>query len=581
MDVLFFNPPRTRQADDHVLNMALLWLASSLRAGGHEAGVRMPSGASLDEDVATAIERERPRYVAIACKWWNTLYGALQVAGVVRRRFPRLPIIMGGHTASTFPAELIATGLVDIVLVGDVDASLPLLVSQGTVSNGFTAAGYHPPVAGAVAPMALDEVRLDPVATLIDRPDQVPGYVWLGRGCSYPCFYCIENRESGRRILGRGAPRMRRVAAVAADAAALAGRSQLIFDYEHPSLRRTEAFLRDLGAALPAGFESCYYFHWGLPTPAIIDTLSERFAQVGICFDVQVFAEDHRRRLAGQRLIKPHVTDAAIRSVLRHAEARGNVHVDATGIVGMPWETADHRARGLAFIEDLSREFGCVRDWRFSPLHVIPGTPLAQEPAFHGLAVERRTFADFLAFTQEGYDREARYYDPAGRTHHPYGVYPQGERHAIVDFMAEADGRLGALRADKRRTTVVRDGPDAAITVTDPFAPLPSLAAALSSPAVREAPVDTLTLTLGPRTWFHGSWIDYTSESGENSATRCGLDRDARRLEAFMTERLAACRRVRLTPAPGRWGIIADTVAGLPAARPAAKRAAAEEVVRA
>jgi len=68
MDVLFFNPPRSRRTHDHVLNMTLLWLASSLRSAGHGAAIRMPSGASMEADVVTAIERERPRFVAKRCQ---------------------------------------------------------------------------------------------------------------------------------------------------------------------------------------------------------------------------------------------------------------------------------------------------------------------------------------------------------------------------------------------------------------------------------------------------------------------------------------------------------------------------------
>ena len=46
----------------------------------------------------------------------------------------------GGHTASVFPRELIATGKVDVVLLGDADFSIHALVREGRVSNGYSAA---------------------------------------------------------------------------------------------------------------------------------------------------------------------------------------------------------------------------------------------------------------------------------------------------------------------------------------------------------------------------------------------------------------------------------------------------------
>jgi len=562
MDVLFFNPPRSRQQHDHVLNTTLLWLASSLRADGLAASIRAPSGMRLEEEVVGTIEVEQPRFAAIACKWWNTLYGALRVASVIRRHFPHLPIVVGGHTASTFPAELIATGLIDIVLLGDVDHSLTHLAVHGEVSHGVTSCGYHPPVTNGTRASLLDDIELEPIHRLIDQPDIVPGYVWLGRGCCHPCFYCLESRDSGMRIMGRGAPRMRQVAAVARDAAALAGRSQLIFDYEHPSTARTERFLSDLGAALPQSFRSCYYFHWGLPTPAIIDALSERFDQVGICLDIQVFAAAHRHDLSCRKLIKPYVSDEAIRGLLQYVERKSNVHVDATGIVGMPLETTQHREQGLAFIESLSRDFACVRDWRFSPLHVIPGTPLAGDAHFLDLDVLRRSFQDFYEFTKESYESEVGYYSTE-RALHPYGVHPAGQKWAIVDFMKDASARLDESRSGKRSVVIKRTGASAAVDLTDPFTPLPTLFAALADRTLRDFGAERLTISLGPRTWFHHSWMDYSSESGENSATKCGLARDAAVLEAQFRARLAPYKKITLAAAPRRWGVIADVVASL------------------
>ena len=188
VDMLFFNPPKTRHQGDHVLNTAMLWLASSLIERGCEAVVRMPSGATLIEDVAASIEADRPKYVAISCKWWNTLYGAMEVARAVRRYSPRLPIVVGGHTASTFPQELIDTGLFDIALLGDVDDSLCELVVNHQVSHGYTRSGYHPPRSPNTAQMRIDDVVLAPLDILTDQQAMVPGYVWTGRGCSHECF---------------------------------------------------------------------------------------------------------------------------------------------------------------------------------------------------------------------------------------------------------------------------------------------------------------------------------------------------------------------------------------------------------
>lgn len=553
--MIFFNPPRSRRHDDHVLNTPMLWLASSLRSVGVEAIVRMPSGNNLDKDIVSVINAEQPHLVAISCKWWNTLYGALQVARTVRRHFPKLRIVVGGHTASSFPRELLGTGLIDVVLLGDCDDSILQLALDGTVSNGFTVTGYHPPCPPSGRLRPLDDVTLAPLHLLTDRPDAVPGYLWLGRGCNFPCFYCQENRETGKRILGRDGPRMRNVEAIRRDAMALKGRTQIILDYEHPSKQKTERFLSKLCSVLPDTFKSCYYFDWGLPNPKLVDALSRKFEQVAICLDIQVFDESHRQELSGRRLIKPFVPDEKIFRLLDHIEGLSNVHVDATGIVGMPFETAGKRENALAFIERVMNEYTCVRDWRFSPLHVIPGTPLAENERFHDLDVVRRSFEDFLSFTEESYKEEVDYYSTR-RSFHPFGVYPAGQPSAIIDFVVEAEARLGSVRDRKRHIVVQRSGGDTRVEIGDPFTPLPTLFSTLNDPKIVGATPGRLTIKLAPRTWFHGSWSDYTSESGENSATKCGLAQNAGALERKFNTLLAAFTDVRFVPAAGQWGII-------------------------
>ena len=50
----------------------------------------------------------------------------------------------------------------------------------------------------------------------------------------------------------------------------------------------------------------------------------------------------------------------------------------------------------------------------------------------------------------------------------------------------------------------------------------------------------------GARTWFHDTWTDYTSESGENSATRSGIGEDVRRNSSSAS---SEARPIRARPA--------------------------------
>lgn len=557
MDILFLNPPKSRKDGDQILDTSMLWMASQLSYLGCQVSIRMPSGDKLHEQIEAHLNELKPRIVAIACKWWNTLYGAIQVAQAVRRVDPKLKIIMGGHTATVFCKELVYSGVVDVILKGDVDQSLPILVCEGRVSNAYTVRGHIPSIAGVKKYPDLGTIPLTSPSVLLDAWDQIPGYVWTGRGCNYSCFYCAENRKTGRELLGRSGCHMRSVDEVASDILSLQGRGHIIFDYEHASVEKTSGFLEGLGEKISNNSLNCYHFAWGLPSKAMLDTLSEVFNQVSVCIDVQVFDEEHRRRLSSKSLVKPFFSDESLCELLDYAEQKDNICVDGTGIVGLPYETEGIRERGIQFIEAISKKYQCARDWRASPLHVIPGTPLAAGSKFHDLEVIRRDYDDFYSFTEEAYEDQVAYYSTV-RKHHPYGVYPEGQPNAIVNFMSEATRRLESLRKEKVVIQMEKEDNVAKIELTDPFSPLRSLIELLSDGNFEGE--EELHLHLGPHTWFHSSWIDYTSESGENSATMFGQRLTSVELEQKLKKLLARFPTVLLKSKHENWGIISDLV---------------------
>jgi len=55
--------------------------------------------------------------VAISCKWWDTLYGAVELARLVRRRLPKVTLVAGGQTATYFAEDLVLKSDFDAVVV--------------------------------------------------------------------------------------------------------------------------------------------------------------------------------------------------------------------------------------------------------------------------------------------------------------------------------------------------------------------------------------------------------------------------------------------------------------------------------
>ena len=236
--------------------------------------------------------------------------------------------------------------------------------------------------------------------------------------------------------------------------------------------------------------------------------------------------------------------------------------MDGTGIFGLPYENEQIRIQGLSFIETISKNFDCARDWRPSPLHVIPGSPLALQQRFHDLVVIRQTFQDFLAFTKDAFENQVSYY-ASERAFHPYGVYPEGSPGAIAGFMREAGLRLNSWRQAKKRIQIASSGLHRELHLTDPFSPLESLQEGLD--LIKNSGGRTLSISLGSRTWFHRSWLDYTSETGENGSTHLGSSHGSRleTLRKSLSHGFRRFDRVELQPAPGRWGVIKEMLANL------------------
>jgi radical SAM superfamily enzyme YgiQ (UPF0313 family) len=564
MDIIFLNPPKSKNPTHHVLNMALLWLASILESHNIKTKVFTIMGDKIEEEVVKAIEITKPKYVAVSCKWWNTLYSALEIAKIIRNHNPDIKILTGGHTATVFSKEIIATGLVDIVMLGDSEESILEIVRDGNIPGGTSSIQGHFDKDRVFMDeeFLMNEYGLVAADNLVDRPELVPAYVWTGRGCSHQCFYCAENSETAKLIFGTRIPFVRSPKQVAKDIAILGERSHLIFDYEYPSFDGTDEYIRKMISYLPEKDFRCYFFSWGLPSKRLIDIFSERFSYTSICIDIQVFSETLRKKLSEKKLIKPFYSDKELYDLIAYAESKGNIIIDGTGIAGYPFETDNDREIGIQFIRNLHENFHCVRDVRPSPLHVIPGTPMALTDDYYDLTVVRHNFDDFLSFTKESFENEVTYYSTE-RSFHPYGVYPKGQPMAIVKYMHRINGLLDELRNRKTKIEKTISESRVSIIMEDIYNPMKSLIDTLNA-IPDDKSYRELNISLGYNTWFHHSWIDYTSESGENCASIMGTERNYIKLSQKLETKLKKFDKISLDNADDpSWGVIGKLVSDL------------------
>lgn len=140
---------------------------------------------AVDEPLANALEAID--LVGISC--WTSLHylGAVAVARKIRKLFPDLPIVVGGHHATAMPSDFIDDEcLFDFVVTGDGEHVLRALCEQRR-RRPPAAEIVHGPPYGLSDPSRIDWTRYP-------WHDAEQRVLWLSlsRGCPFKCSYCAE-----------------------------------------------------------------------------------------------------------------------------------------------------------------------------------------------------------------------------------------------------------------------------------------------------------------------------------------------------------------------------------------------------
>jgi hopanoid C-3 methylase HpnR len=188
--------------------LGLELVAQAVRRAGH--AVRLIDLQVEDHSAYfRMVQRWRPDVVAFSCNYLANVPEIVDLANATKARFPDTFVCVGGHSASFTAGAIIAhgAGAVDIVLKGEGEASMPLLlaaIEAGrdllSVPGAVTAAGEGPP---PVFVHSLDELTpardllrhrrkyfigtLDPCAS-----------IEFSRGCPWDCSFCSAWTFYGR-----------------------------------------------------------------------------------------------------------------------------------------------------------------------------------------------------------------------------------------------------------------------------------------------------------------------------------------------------------------------------------------------
>ena len=436
--VLFINPPRRHDGTRSLFNNATLTLASFLTRNGQPARTYSASSPDWKYKVAGWIKEHDPEFVAISCKWWDTLYGALQLAKFVKSVNPEIKCVMGGQTATSFASDIVAKTDFDAVIKGDGEQPLLDYVRGEPKSNLATADGVDLPVAYVQGNSDPEDLRLlddlteiaDPL--LLKTVGHAAPYIWTGKGCRCACLFCGGSALGQKRLFGRKGYLYRPIDHVLHDIETLAPWSDntVMFDFDPIADPAKADYYKELFEQMPDKKYHLFFYSWSLPSLEFVESLDEKFASTFLSLDAQCYSERLRKVLADKNQLKPFRPNQDFEATVARIAQSPNMESGLYGIIGLAGEQQQDVQAAFDWTGKMVQEYGHVlSEVSVTPLSTEPGALLDRNPEKYGMVVCRKTFEDYVAFTgHQFYTSDGIHhaeYDPL--LPHPYGVYSQGE----------------------------------------------------------------------------------------------------------------------------------------------------------
>lgn len=464
--VLFINPPRRHDGTRSLFNNATLTLASFLVRNGQPARTYSASGPDWKYNVQGWLKEHQPSHVAISCKWWDTLFGAVQLAKFIKSVDPDVKCVVGGQTATSFAHDIVNKTDFDAVIKGDGEQPLLDYVRGEPSSNIVTSDGLDLPVAYVQKSSKPENLRLlddlteiaDPL--LLKTVGHSAPYIWTGKGCRCACLFCGGSALGQKKIFGRKGYLYRPIEHVLADMEVMAKWSDntIMFDFDPIADPQKADYYKELFEQLPPQKYHLFFYSWSLPDLDFVDTLENRFRSVFLSLDAQCYSERLRKELASKNQLKPFRPNVDFEETIARIGRSPNMETGLYGIVGLAGEKPEDVHAAYEWTGGvIDRHGDTLSELSVTPLSTEPGSLIDRNPDKYGMVVTRKSFEDYMAFTGHQYFTAGGIhqadYDPL--LPHPYGVHSQHEHpgrvhadyHNLTNFIGQKMDQVHQARS--------------------------------------------------------------------------------------------------------------------------------------
>ncbi len=406
----------------------------------------------------------KPLAFGLDLHWLAHAQGSLELAKIIKRVHPQIPVIFGGLSASYFHEELIRYPQVDYVIRGD-SAEEPLRLLVEAIKEGrplqqvpnLTWKNGPEVVVNALShvPADLDGVSfsyrsiMKSCARHRDILGHLPFKVWFRypilaalsvRGCIHNCVLCGGSAEAYWRICGRARPAYRKPELMAQDIGTIARYIRAPMIILGDIMQAGDKYVENLLAALKKqNLKNHVALEFFLPPGR---KMLEMVAASIPKFNLQISPESHDEDV--RRSFGRSYSNDQLEKSIEDALDVGCRRVDVFFMIGLPGQTRHSVVETVRYCGELLRRFGGPgRHGRLHPYisplapFLDPGSRAFEEPEKYGYTLFYRTLEEHRKALLAPSWKETLNYETTWMT-----------RADIVDVTYEAALELNSLKRE-------------------------------------------------------------------------------------------------------------------------------------
>lgn len=342
----------------------------------------------LWKEVKTVIAKQSPDIVGISVM--TAKYGsALNVANLVKKYDPDIPVVWGGVHPTILPDETIKNKDVDIIVRGEGEYTfLELVENLGGLNKilGITYRENGKVIHNQNRPLIenLDELPFPARHLILGKENYYPeafGNLFASRGCPYNCIFCASHKVWTKRVRYRSPENV--VNEIKEIKRAFKTNQ---FRFEDDSFTSNKKIVEGVCDLL---IKEKLNIKWTTETRVdlVTDVLIKKMKSAG-CDDITMGVESGDKETL--KRIKKGITIEQIRNANRILK-ENKMKFSAFFIIGFPWETKKEVDKTVLLMKELDPRMAV-----FSVATPYPGTELYDICVSEGLLLEKIDWSTFF-----------------------------------------------------------------------------------------------------------------------------------------------------------------------------------------